>query len=84
MSCYCLQCCDDLQEGTEEEGEKGAGGDGLTPQQRARHAITGRGVTLSMLMADGVIEPGEDNMSIEYLVRAQLVNIVQYNIYYSF
>ena len=31
-------------------------------------AITGRGITLSMLMQDGLIEPGENCMSIEYLV----------------
>ncbi|ELT95353.1 hypothetical protein CAPTEDRAFT_110378 [Capitella teleta] len=36
-------------------------------EQRAHHAITGRGVTLAMLMADGFIQPGNDTMSIDYL-----------------
>ena len=40
----------------------------MTPEKRARHAITGRGVTLQMLMADGIIEPGEGVLSLEYLV----------------
>ena len=40
----------------------------VTPEKRARHAITGRGVTLQMLMADGVIEPGEGLLTLEYLV----------------
>ena len=60
---------EDQDEVDEDEGEVKHDSN-LTPQQRARHAITGRGVTLSMLMADGMIEPGEDNMSIEYLVCA--------------
>ena len=39
-----------------------------TPEKRARHAITGRGVTLQMLMADGIIKPGDGVLSLEYLV----------------
>lgn len=39
----------------------------MTPEKRARHAITGRGVTLQMLMADGIIEPGDGVLSLEYL-----------------
>lgn len=42
---------------------------GLTAQQRAKHAITGRGVTLAMLMDDCIIQPGENVLSIDYLVR---------------
>lgn len=42
--------------------------DPLMMVQKARHAVTGRGVTLAMLMADGVIHPGQDAMSIDYLV----------------
>ncbi|XP_045180077.2 MPN domain-containing protein-like isoform X2 [Mercenaria mercenaria] len=38
-----------------------------TPEKRARHAITGRGVTLQMLMADGIIKPGDGVLSLEYL-----------------
>lgn len=41
--------------------------DPLMMVQKARHAVTGRGVTLAMLMADGVIHPGQDAMSIDYL-----------------
>ena len=32
--------------------------------------ITGRGVTLSMLMQDGIVEPGNGLLSISYLVSA--------------
>ena len=37
--------------------------------RRGRSMLTGRGVTLSMLLDDGVIEPGEKCLSIAYLVR---------------
>ena len=57
---------DDGIEDTEDLGEDGEGGGSV--KARVRHAITGRGVTLAMLMADGVIEAGPDTMSIEYLV----------------
>lgn len=65
---------DDMDDLDEEEshgtGELNDGSeDGLETQHKTKHAITGRGVTLAMLMADGLIEPGEDVMSIEYLVR---------------
>ena len=58
------------------EGEPGAEGDclkggmedAISVAHRQRHAITGRGVTLAMLMADGVIQSGQDAMSIDYLV----------------
>ncbi len=60
-------------EEVEEEGIEG--GDGmeevgslLTAKQKAHHAITGRGVTLAMLMADEIVQPGDRTMSIDYLV----------------
>ena len=36
--------------------------------KKARHAFTGRGVTLKMLMLDGVIHAGESLLSLDYLV----------------
>jgi len=60
------------EHGIEGECLKGGGGgggeDALSVAHRQRHAITGRGVTLAMLMADGVIQSGQDAMSIDYLV----------------
>ena len=53
----------------EEVSEEDAPLEAVTPEKRARHAITGRGVTLQMLMADGIIEPGDGVLSLEYLVR---------------
>ena len=37
-------------------------------RRKPRSVLTGRGVTLGMLMDDGVIEPGEKCLSIDYLV----------------
>ena len=54
---------------SEEEDGEDTTLEAITPEKRARHAITGRGVTLQMLMADGVIEPGEGLLTLEYLVR---------------
>ncbi|XP_052211847.1 MPN domain-containing protein-like isoform X3 [Dreissena polymorpha] len=56
------ETCDDLEEGCEELGVEQS-----TPEKRARHAITGRGVTIQMLMADGMIQAGEGVLSLEYL-----------------
>lgn len=42
--------------------------DSFTPSPPKKEKIlTGRGVTLSMLMADDVVQPGKDCLSIEYL-----------------
>lgn len=40
----------------------------LPAQRKVRHAISGRGITLAMLMNENIIEPGSAVMSIEYLV----------------
>lgn len=37
-------------------------------QRKPRSILTGRGVTLGMLLDDGVMEPGEKCLSIDYLV----------------
>ena len=60
----------ELDEDEEEEVDDIADDSNRDTSADARHksAMTGRGVSLSMLMADGVILPGEDCMSIEYLV----------------
>ncbi|WAR10202.1 MPND-like protein [Mya arenaria] len=52
---------EDVEEGEELQMEQS------TPEKRARHAITGRGVTIQMLMADGMIQAGEGVLSLEYL-----------------
>lgn len=38
-------------------------------RRKPRSVLTGRGVTLGMLLDDGVMEPGEKCLSIDYLVR---------------
>ena len=63
---------DDVEEGEEEEDELGL--TQCTPEKRARHAITGRGVTLQMLMADDMIQAGEAVLSLEYLVNIMNTN----------
>ena len=37
-------------------------------RRKLRSVLTGRGVTLGMLLDDGVMEPGEKCLSIDYLV----------------
>ena len=39
-----------------------------TELQKAKQALTGRGVTLSDLMEDGIIQAGENILSIDYRV----------------
>ncbi|KAK2186861.1 hypothetical protein NP493_186g02012 [Ridgeia piscesae] len=39
----------------------------LPAMRKVRHAVSGRGITLAMLMNEGIIEPGDGVMSIEYL-----------------
>lgn len=39
----------------------------LPAKRKVRHAISGRGITLAMLMNEGIIESGDGVMSIEYL-----------------
>ena len=39
-----------------------------TELQKAKQALTGRGVTLSDLMDDGIIQAGENILSIDYRV----------------
>lgn len=58
--------------------------DPLATAQKARHAVTGRGVTLAMLMADGVIHPGQDAMSIDYLVCTFLILSSYFRLHESF
>jgi hypothetical protein len=55
---------DDHSEGVGDESEAEEGSD----RQASMRAITGRGVTVAMLLSEGYIEPGERVMSIEYLV----------------
>ena len=38
---------------------------------RGRAGLSGRGVTLTMLMKEGLLEPGEGAMTIDYLVSRQ-------------
>lgn len=38
--------------------------------RKPRSFLTGRGVTIAMLIEDGIMEPGEKLLSIDYLVRS--------------
>lgn len=40
-----------------------------SPRRKRSQFLTGRGVTLRMLMEDGIVEAGEGVLSIDYLVR---------------
>lgn len=59
---------EDEDDEVDEEDEDGNKSVDSVSIHKARHALTGRGVTLSMLMADGIIQPGPSSMSIDYLV----------------
>lgn len=39
-----------------------------SPRRKRSQFLTGRGVTLRMLMEDGIVEAGEGVLSIDYLV----------------
>ena len=44
-------------------------------RRKSRSVLTGRGVTLGMLLDDGVMEPGEKCLSIDYLVCCTVVSL---------
>ena len=66
----------------DDEGE----GDAETPEEpikpkgrrKPRSVLTGRGVTLGMLLDDGVMEAGEKCLSIDYLVSWHNYMLVHY------
>ncbi|XP_054716920.1 MPN domain-containing protein-like [Uloborus diversus] len=53
--------------GEDEEEEAESGVDSLEELQKRRSIQSGRGVTLSMLMSDGILEAGEGFLTIDYL-----------------
>ena len=59
----------DEEEEEEEETKKIPAGTKPKGRRKPRSVLTGRGVTLGMLLEDGVMEPGEKCLSIDYLVR---------------
>ena len=63
---------DDNDEEEEDEADKPSA---AKPKKRRkpRSVLTGRGVTLGMLLEDGVMEPGEKCLSIDYLVSTSTV-----------
>jgi hypothetical protein len=68
---------EDIEEEEEEEVEEQVEAKSVkqTKPRKPRSFLTGRGVTIAMLIEDGVMEPGEKLLSIDYLVR----NIVTVN-----
>ena len=57
----------------EEEEEEEKGPSKPKPKgRRKRSILTGRGVTLGMLLDDGIVEPGENCLSIDYLVSVDI------------
>lgn len=73
---------EDVEDVDDEEDLDELGVEQSTPEKRARHAITGRGVTLQMLMADGIIKAGEGVLSLEYLVCTCIVYVYIYIVDY--
>lgn len=57
------------EEEEDEEEEEEAKPVKQTKARKPRSFLTGRGVTIAMLIEDGVMEPGEKLLSIDYLVR---------------
>ena len=53
---------------TLDDGKDDSSGEDTFEIDKARQAITGRSVTLSTLLQDKIIEPGEGVLSIDYLV----------------
>ena len=69
---------DDDNDGGEEdetEAEKAAAVSKPKSRRKPRSILTGRGVTLAMLLDDGIMDPGEKCLSIDYLVSC----IILYN-----
>ncbi|XP_041374246.1 MPN domain-containing protein-like [Gigantopelta aegis] len=54
-------------DGNTDEGKDDSSGEDTFEIDKARQAITGRSVTLSTLLKDKIIEPGEGVLSIDYL-----------------
>ena len=59
---------DDDDDNDEVEPEKPQSNPKSKGRRKLRSVLTGRGVTLGMLLDDGVMEPGEKCLSIDYLV----------------
>ena len=59
---------DDEDDDDEVETEKPPSNTKSKGRRKPRSVLTGRGVTLGMLLDDGVMEPGEKCLSIDYLV----------------
>lgn len=57
-----------MKDEEEEEVDSEEDGDSL---QKAKQALTGRGVTLSDLMNDGLIHAGQNVLSIDYRVSSK-------------
>ena len=73
---------DDNDEEEEDEADKPSA---AKPKKRRkpRSVLTGRGVTLGMLLEDGVMEPGEKCLSIDYLVSTSSLHVyIMSHLYY--
>ncbi|XP_070570079.1 MPN domain-containing protein-like isoform X2 [Ptychodera flava] len=63
-----------MEESTEEDPEMNSNEEEdadstciATPQKKTRNVVTGRGITLGMLLSDGIIEAGNGCLSMDYL-----------------
>ena len=74
---------DEDDNGDEEEDEVDKpSGEKPKKRRKPRSVLTGRGVTLGMLLEDGVMDPGEKCLSIDYLVRtSNLVTFITWTLY---
>lgn len=57
---------DEVEDGIEDEDSEG---DNSISENYMKTAITGRGVTLQMLITDGIIQPGNGLLTLKYLVK---------------
>lgn len=67
----------DEEEEEEEETRKIPAGTKPKGRRKPRSVLTGRGVTLGMLLEDGVMEPGEKCLSIDYLGQKFSADLLQ-------
>ena len=72
-----------LEEGGEEEDEELSGGEesDLRVSSGRGSLLTRRGITLRVLLKDGLVEPGDGVLSIHYLVNVIMSHLITLHLY---
>ena len=70
LECDDTNSVDTLQSFTSVEDDRDSvNSSSPSPAKSRSGVVTGRGITLGMLMADGIVESGDGLLTIDYLVR---------------